>query len=60
MANPTPTAPSPGKIQKQITDEMQAFEDELSMFKNIVGTVIASHGSVHMAASKVNTTPFRV
>ena len=30
VANPTPTAPSPGKIQKQITEEMQAFEDELS------------------------------
>ena len=30
VANSTPTAPSPGKIKKKITEEMQAFEDELS------------------------------
>ena len=48
------------RFKKQITEEMQAFEDALSMFKNLVGRVIAFHGTVPMAASKVKPTPFRV
>ena len=49
MANPTPTAPSTGKIEKQITEEMQAFWGwTLSMFKNLVGTFpwLCPYGSI--------------
>ena len=36
VANPIPTSPSPGKIKKQITEEMRAFEDELSPCLRII------------------------
>ena len=48
------------RLKKQNVGDAGLWEWTLSVSKTLVGRVIAFHGSVPMAASKVKTAPFNV